>query len=115
MHDHLVKGVIHCHTNLSYDSRINLPDLCVSLKSEGFGFIALTEHTHGLTDQDYIEFVHECKKLSTDTFVVLPGLEILCHDGTEIAGVGILKFITERVPDRAIAAIRSQGGLSIWV
>lgn len=110
-----VKGVVHCHTEMSYDSSISLELLCRTLKEEGFSFVAVTDHVKGITAGQYRSFVDTCKKMSSDQFVVIPGLEILLDNGDEIAAVGIHEFISSTASLEVFEQIHQQGGYSIWV
>ena len=110
-----VKGIVHCHTDLSYDSHVSLADLCAALRREGFGFVALTEHSNGVTARDYGRFVAACRRESNGGFVAIPGLEIRCSDGSEIAGIGISEVPHSGRPSVVIAKIRKLGGYAIWV
>lgn len=109
------RGIIHCHTNLSYDCEVALPDLCTALRQEGFSFVALTEHAQSVTPESYQRFVGECGGQSSELFVVIPGLEVRCNDGIEIAGVGITEVVSPGTPAQVVARIRQLGGYAIWV
>lgn len=111
----VARGIIHCHTDASYDSSIQLEELCYVLKSSGFDFVALTEHTKNLTSERYHELVHACEALSSSSFLVIPGLEIKLDDGTEIAGIGIDQLIHETSFGPVVDQIRNMGGYAIWV
>jgi len=111
----VIRGIVHCHTDLSYDSRVPLSELCASLRSEGFQFVALTEHNRGVTAERYADYVASCRRLSDDRFVAIPGLEVLCVGGVEIAGLGIAEIVEPGDPDAVIARIRALGGYAIWV
>ena len=110
-----VKGIVHCHTTLSYDGEIKLDDLCKLLRQQGFGFVALTEHPRGLNAGDYQEFVQACQKASDRDFVAIPGLEFRCDNGVEIAGIGISRLLGGGTPDQVVGRIREDGGFAIWV
>jgi len=110
-----VKGIVHCHTRMSYDGTVNLPDLCALLRREGFGFVALTEHAQGISAADYERFVQACQEESSTSFIVIPGLELRFSSGLEIAGIGISKLPTATAPEELSAQIRALGGFVIWV
>lgn len=110
-----VRGIIHCHSHFSHDGQHSLEELCQAFKAQGFKFAALTEHSCGINKEDYAEFVAQCKVLSSEDFVLIPGLEILCPNGAEIAGVGLEEIVEPGEPDQVVAAIRHAGGFSIWV
>lgn len=109
-----VKGIVHCHTEMSYDGSISLEALCSTLKEEGFSFVAITDHAKGISADQYRSFVYSCKRISTDSFVIIPGLEILLDNGDEIAAVGIHEFISSVTALEVIEQIQQQGGYSIW-
>lgn len=111
----LVKGIVHCHTDHSYDGRISLKDLCKLLKKEGFHFVAVTEHTDGLSRDDYVQFVEDCRRESDDNFVAIPGIEVRCRDKREIAGIGVTDLIEHGTPEDTIDRIRKLGGYTVWL
>jgi hypothetical protein len=110
-----IRGIVHCHTNLSYDCQVTLPELSDQLRREGFHFVALTEHTQGVTRETYSEFLANCRKETRDDFVVLPGLEFRCEEGIEIAGLGLWEFMEGALVADVVARVRNQGGYAIWV
>ena len=111
----MVKGIIHCHTNHSYDSQLRLSDLCATLRRKGFHFVALTEHSKGMTSKKYEEFLTACQKENKETFMVIPGLEVRCDDGTEIAGIGVNQLISHGSANQVITQIHELGGFALWV
>jgi hypothetical protein len=110
-----VRGIIHCHSNLSYDSKVPLAQLCAALRNEGFGFVALTEHAQTVTEEDYRRFIADCKDQSDASFVAIPGLEVRCNDGIEIACVGVREIVHSGSPGKVVARVRELGGYAIWV
>lgn len=112
---HTARGIIHCHSRFSHDGQHSLAELCQAFKEQGFQFAALTEHSAGISKEVYAEFVAQCEELSSEDFVLVPGLEILCTDGIEIAGIGLEEIVEPGNPDHVVAAIRQAGGFSIWV
>jgi predicted ATP-grasp superfamily ATP-dependent carboligase len=110
-----VKGIVHCHTTRSYDGELPVDELSNLLRSQGFGFVALTEHPLGLKAGEFEEYVRKCREVSDDKFVAIPGLEFRCLDGTEIAGIGISEWLEAETPDQIVARIRALGGFALWV
>ncbi len=111
----IIRGIVHCHTTLSYDGKVELTDLCKLLRQQGFGFVALTEHPQGVSAANYRQFVRKCQEASNGEFVVIPGLEFRCDGGVEIAGIGVSELLHGGAPDRVVACIREDGGFAIWV
>lgn len=110
-----VKGIVHCHTTLSYDGEVPLGDLCQLLRKQGFGFVALTEHPRGVSPADYEDFVRRCREASGKDFVAIPGLEFRCDNGVEIAGIGVSKWLQAGAASQIVAQIRELGGFAVWV
>ena len=72
----VVRGIIHCHSDISYDCKTPLPALCAKLESEGFQFVALTEHDRGVRDETYAQFARRCAEVSSERFLALvPAVE----------------------------------------
>lgn len=94
---------------------MSLADLCALLRSEGFHFVALTEHTQGISADQYAEFVEQCRAHSGEAFLVIPGLEFRCGDGVEIAGLGVTRQLPDQPAVKMTAAIREAGGFALWV
>lgn len=111
----LARGIVHCHSKLSYDSKVSLRELRDQLRSDGFDFVALTEHTLGVSPEAYSDFVAECNSLSSDNFAILPGLEFRCEDGIEIAGFGLWEFTEGSRVAEVVRKIRNQKGYAVWV
>jgi len=109
------RGIIHCHSDLSYDCKTRLADLCVILRREGFSFVALTEHVKGVSPEDYDRFVAQCRKETNGSFVVIPGLEVRCGDGIEVAAVGVSELVNSGPPDEVVSHVRNLGGYAVWV
>ncbi len=110
-----VRGIIHCHTNYSYDGKLSVSELCDMLRREGFDFVALTEHTQELTAERYAELVRECGVHSDERFQAVPGLELRCGDGVEMAAIGVPQWVDDCPAPAAAAVIRAAGGFAFWV
>jgi predicted ATP-grasp superfamily ATP-dependent carboligase len=110
-----IKGIVHCHTTLSYDGEVELNDLCKLLRRQGFGFVALTEHQRGVSAGDYQQFVRKCREASDGNLVVIPGMEFRCDDRVEIAGMGVSQLLDGGTPSEIVARIRESGGFAVWV
>jgi hypothetical protein len=71
-----ITGVAHVHSRYSYDGKLTLLQLRDLLVSEGHSFCFMSEHTDALTKEEAIQFVQECKALTTSSFVFIPGFEV---------------------------------------
>lgn len=111
-----IRGIIHCHSSLSHDSDIDLEELVRLLKSKGFSFAALTEHSRDVTEMSYSALLDKCKELSSPEFVVIPGLEIRVSGNMEIAAIGVDGIIDEfNSIDWTIIEIHRLNGFAVFV
>jgi len=85
------------------------------IKAGRFSFVALTEHAKGVTAEDYQRFVAKCHRVSSETFVVIPGLEIRFDDGTEVAGIGLSETVIGKTPSEVVSTIRELDAYSVWL
>ena len=111
----IVRGIVHCHSRLSYDSDTRLEDLRSALVRQGFQFVALTEHDRDVTEEAYESYVAACRAVSDNTFVAIPGVEVRCPRGIEIAGIGLLRLPHSGEPEDVVRQIRELGGYAVWV
>jgi len=109
----IFKGIIHIHTTFSFDGKLSLPDVIVLAKKRNLDFIVLTEHAEDLDDKKMQLFIRECHTASTDTFVVIPGLEFSIDNQVHILAVGIEEYFYEKDPCVLIRKIHHARGLAI--
>jgi predicted metal-dependent phosphoesterase TrpH len=69
-------GIIHAHSSYSYDGKLTLRELKELLIAKGMRFACLSEHTDKLTPEAAEAFVAECRALSDEQFVFVPGFEV---------------------------------------
>lgn len=88
------KGVIHMHSTHSYDGKMSLSELKQLLMSQGISFACMTEHTDTLTPEKAQAFVSECRDLSDDQFVFVPGFEVP-YQNAHILHIGATECISQ--------------------
>lgn len=71
-----VKGILHCHSNYSYDADLTLGELKRLCIKQGLSFVCLTEHTDEMTEGDFVDFLEECDRLTDESFCFVPGFEV---------------------------------------
>lgn len=109
----VIKGAIHIHSLYSYDGKKSIEEIKHIYKSRGYNFIIMTEHAEKLEDDKFKLFISECKSLSEDDFVIIPGLEFRCKNGLEILGLNISKKLNILEPKKLIELIQEKDGLAI--
>lgn len=116
MGEHLkyLKGAIHLHTDLSHDGRLTLAQLSDFLKNKGYDYIAITEHSYDVDDKSMENLAIEAEKLSTNSFIIIPGLEFRCIHDIDIMGLGVTKLCVEESPEKIIDHIHNNGGIAIF-
>jgi len=107
-----IKGIIHVHTMYSHDGELSLSDLAQLCKTSGYKFVIVTEHAEDMTEDSMSEFVHECKLLSDEDLVIIPGLEFICN-GLHILGLGIEKLLQMSDFRTLVNEIHKQGGIAV--
>ena len=71
-----IKGALHIHSDYSYDAKMTLVELKDLFVNNGLSFALMTEHTDEMCKERAERFINECRHLSDDTFVFVPGFEV---------------------------------------
>ena len=82
-----IKGALHLHTDYSHDGRLGLEELRDLFLAQGLSFIILTEHAEDFNQSKARRFLEECRRLSTNNFLLIPGFEVE-KDNQHILEVG---------------------------
>src|SRR3989344_6658331 len=85
------RGALHLHSAYSYDAKLTLPELKAFFIKEGLSFALMTEHTDEMKKIPAEHFIAECRSLSDDTFVFVPGFEVP-YKNTHILMIGADTF-----------------------
>ncbi len=72
----ILRGVAHVHSTYSFDGRLPLPDLAGFLAGQGLDFVLMSEHVESLDPGKVRRFVADCSRLSNESFLLIPGIEI---------------------------------------
>jgi hypothetical protein len=70
------RGVAHVHSTFSFDGQMPLTGLADFLASQSIAFALLSEHVESLDAGKLKALVEECERLSTETLLLVPGVEI---------------------------------------
>lgn len=111
----MIKGILHVHTNFSYDGKIGIEELRKRARKEKVSFIIIADHAETLLERKNIgKFLQETGNYNSPPFVI-PGVEYTCSPRVHLLAIGI-KGIIENYKDplNVIKNIRREDGLVIW-
>jgi hypothetical protein len=108
-----IRGLIHVHSKYSYDGSMALPTLKELCVTRGFQFIALTEHIEGLTKTAFMGLIQQCQELSSEEFLLIPGLEVPYENSWHILLLGVYEFDDLSDCQQLISSVRANGGVAI--
>lgn len=83
-----IRGVIHVHTELSFDGKLAAARIADSARCRGLAFAAIADHAESLDDQALCKLVEDCHANSNSDFVLIPGLEHRYRRGVHILALG---------------------------
>ena len=96
-----ISGVLHIHSTYSYDGKVPLRELKKLFVQQGLQFACMSEHTDKLTDEQAAAFAAECRKLSDETFVFVPGFEVPYKDA-HVLHLGTDTFICQFADENSL-------------
>ena len=105
-------GVMHMHSTHSYDGKLSLSELKALLLEHGYSFACMSEHTDEMTAKGAEAFVAECRALSDDTFVFVPGFEVPYKDA-HILQYGSTDFLGQFADRDRLLAWSAEAPLTI--
>lgn len=105
-----IKGIIHVHSNFSYDGRHSLDELAEYARKREYRFVAMSEHSDTMDAARVVHYVEECRRVSTPECLIIPGIEFTCENNLHLIGVGIEDFIDSRDPLKVSQFIQEKGG-----
>jgi predicted metal-dependent phosphoesterase TrpH len=106
-------GIIHVHSKFSYDGKNTLEELASFAKERRYAFVGVTEHSDFITEQIMTSLVKECRRLSDDQCLLIPGIEFTCKENLHILGVGVEHLTDVDDPIAVAKFIGVQGGVAI--
>lgn len=80
-------GVCHVHSRYSLDARLDLHALRRALIQRGDRFALMTEHADAMSSVSAEAFITECRAISDERFVFVPGFEVP-YLGTHVLVIG---------------------------
>ncbi|UCD63466.1 MAG: PHP domain-containing protein [Candidatus Zixiibacteriota bacterium] len=109
-----LKGALHLHTTLSHDGDMSLRELVAFLKSKGYDYMAITEHSYDVDNELMADLSERAAALSDDDFQVIAGIEFRCHDYVDIIGYGVTRCFDNENPSAVIEHIKANDGVAVF-
>lgn len=109
----LLRGIIHVHSNYSYDGEHSLAEIAQYAVTRGYSFIGMSEHSDTFDRKRMAEYVEECERLSTPQYVLIPGIEFRCEAELHVVGLGITHYTDAKDPVEVARFIHEKDGIAI--
>jgi len=109
----LLKGLIHVHSNYSYDGQHSIHEIAQLGRERGYSFIGMTEHSDTLDKEKVALYVEECRKVSSPECLIIPGIEFSCDNNLHLIGLGVRHYTDSKNPLEVSAFIQQEGGVAI--
>jgi hypothetical protein len=109
----VIKGALHVHTDLSHDGKLSMESAVDLFRQRGFQFVFLAEHAEDMDAAKVETMRRQAAALSTEGFLVIPGLEYSCPGMVHIVGVGCDQAFDFREPVRVAREIQAAGGFAV--
>lgn len=108
-----IKGVNHIHTFYSHDSNCAIDNLVAKAKEMGYSFMIVSDHANDLNTEKVESLINDCRSLSTDNFIVIPGVEYSFDNNTHVAFIGINSPLTSTTPEALIREAHNQNAIGV--
>jgi len=89
------RGVIHVHTEFSFDGALDAARIAEKCRERGLAFAAVADHAESMDSKQLDRLVGECRANSDSSFVLIPGLEHRYRHGVHILALGQSRWTTE--------------------
>lgn len=107
-----VTGVLHVHSTFS-DGEQSLAELRAVFIGDGCRFAALADHADAFDEASLSSYLDECRRLSDEQFVFVPGLEFGCERRMHVVGYGMTGLIASQEPQTVFEQIRLARGVAV--
>ncbi|MCD6367943.1 MAG: ATP-grasp domain-containing protein [Candidatus Aenigmarchaeota archaeon] len=101
-----IKGLFHVHSNYSHDGKLSLTEIKKLSIKNGYKFVILTDHAEDFDQKKWMKYVKECKKLSDEKFVFIPGMEISSYDGPHIILVNPKRYTNSKILTNVVEYVK---------
>ncbi|MFQ5499451.1 MAG: PHP domain-containing protein [Candidatus Zixiibacteriota bacterium] len=107
------RGALHVHTELSHDGTMSLTEVSRLLRNNGYQFVMTSDHSQDVNDESMAQLVEQSDRLSTQDFLIIPGIEFTCDHWIHILGYGVTMVCASQKPADVINHIHRHGGLAV--
>jgi hypothetical protein len=108
-----MRGVLHLHSRFS-DGEETLDCVADTFKDLGMDFIMVSDHAEVFDESRMQQYVARCSALSTEEFLVIPGLEFALKGGSiHILGYGINSRVYFSKMEHLVDGIHRAGGIAV--
>ncbi len=107
------RGIIHVHSNYSYDGQHSLEEIARYGAARGYSFIGMSEHSDTLNEETMERYVKECEKATTSGCLIIPGIEFTCENNLHLVGLGVHHYTDEKDSVKVAEFICRQNGIAI--
>lgn len=110
-----VLAACHVHSEWSYDGSWSLRELGAMFQRRGYRILMITEHDRGFTTERLDQLRSACALASSETFLVLPGIEYSdASNRIHILVWGNIPFLGEGLPTgETLTAVVANGGVAV--
>ena len=110
-----VKAACHIHSDWSYDGKWPLSKLAAQFSRRGYRVLLMTEHDRGFTEDRLLEYRQACAQASSDSILVVPGIEYSDASNTvHVLVWGAVPFLGENLPTaELLAKVKAAGGVAV--
>jgi predicted metal-dependent phosphoesterase TrpH len=107
------KGIIHVHSNYSYDGKHSIDEIAAFARQRSYAFVGMSEHSDTLDSDKVARLREECQKASTADCLIIPGIEFTCLGNLHLIGLGVQDYDSSKDPLVINDFIQQQGGVAI--
>jgi len=107
------KGIIHVHSNFSYDGHHSVDEIAQFARGRGYSFVGMSEHSDTLNAEKVALCVEECQRVSSPDCLIIPGIEFSCENNLHLIGLGVQHYTDSKDPLLISQFIQQEGGVAI--
>jgi hypothetical protein len=107
------RAFTHLHTVCSGDADLTCEEILAAAKERGISVVFLSEHREAMDEAGIARAAAECRELSDDSVLLVPGLEIASDERYHVLGFGLERAVAKGPAVKMAAAIREAGAAPV--